>query len=253
MNKSLILLNVLIVSVIALLIGLGILMGRSLLMPGTIELRTNNDMMTTEIFDKRNMQITVVGSSQLDIQPQIAIINLGIVICNPNGEQANQKVNEGILSLNNGLIAIGIQKEKIVPSGFTFYPDNDRDGHNIGYCAANRIDVITDDLTVVGKIIDKSIASGATNVYGVTFNTKDMEAAKRTGIQLAFADSENQANILAQKMGSHLGKIISTSITISGDHYDMFVGYSGGAGAVEPQNHKLTVSITVVYEVESYY
>ena len=232
------------------LLGIGTLIGRSLYEPKTVVLNTTGGSVNSSTkFAQTQNTITVVGHNNPTVSPNVALINLGIEICDPDAEKANQEVNAKLISLTTGLQAIGLDKESIVPSDFTEYPQS-LGAADQQFCAINQVEVTTTKLNEVSNILNQALASGANNVYGVNFTSNDLELATQKGIQLAYQDAENQAQTLAKSMNESIQGIVSSNVDLSGNLLGVFVGYSGGGGAVSPQNNTLTISVTVVYAVE---
>jgi uncharacterized protein len=231
------------------LLGLGILVGRSLYEPKTVVLNTDGEQNSSSTtYTQTENTITVVGESILNVKPEVALINLGIETCDADPRKLNLQINDTVVSLSTALQKAGLDKDSIVPSDFTLYPRYDN-GQIYMYCGTNQVEVTTSNLNQVSSIIDTAIAAGANNVYGVNFTAKNMESIRQQGIQLAFQDAENQAQSLAKSMNVSIHGVVSSNIDLSGALVGAFVGYSGGGGAVEPQDSSLTVRVTVVYSV----
>lgn len=152
-------------------------------------------------------------------------------------------------ALTAGLQAADLDKNSIVPSNFALTPQNDNGLQITSYCATNQVDVTTANLDQVSSILDKAIASGATNVYGINFTAKNEESVSQKGIQLAFQDAEKQTQILAKSMNESIQGVVSSNVNINGYTASPYVGYSGGGGAVTPQNPSFIIQVTVVYAV----
>jgi len=232
------------------LLAMGILIGRSLYEPKTVLLNTNGGQSNSSTnFIQTQSTITVVGVSKLNVKPDIALISLGIEICDPDAGTANQAVNNRLATLSAGLQAAGLDKDSIVPTNFALTPQNYNGQQVTSFCATNQVEVTTIKLDQVSNILDKAIASGATNVYGVNFTAKEVESVSEKGIQLALQDAQNQAQTLAKSMNVSIQGIVSSNVNSNSDQLDTFAGYSGGGGAVTPQNASVNVQVTVVYAV----
>jgi uncharacterized protein YggE len=194
-----------------LLLGIGTLIGRSLYEPKTVVLNTNGEQSNSLTkYSQTQSTIAVVGESKLDVKPEIALINFGL--CDPDAGTANQAVNERLATLIAGLQAAGFDKKSTVPSNFALTPQNYNGLQITSYCATNQVDVTTANLDEVSSILDKAIASGATNVYGINFMAKNEESVSQKGIQLAFQDAENQAQTLAKSMNESIQGVVSSNV-----------------------------------------
>jgi uncharacterized protein YggE len=106
-----------------------------------------------------------------------------------------------------------------------------------GYAARASIRVRVADLKEVGRVIDASLARGATGVDGVFFETSTEAEARRAAIAEAAAAARADAEALARSLGGSLGTIISANTSFSGmdRRRDMVMsrgavnGWAGGA------------------------
>jgi uncharacterized protein YggE len=106
-----------------------------------------------------------------------------------------------------------------------------------GYAARASIRVRVADLKEVGRVIDATLARGATGVDGVFFETSTEAEARRAAIAEAAAAARADAEALARSLGGSLGTIISANTSFSGmdRRRDMLAsrgavnGWAGGA------------------------
>jgi uncharacterized protein YggE len=95
---------------------------------------------------------------------------------------------------------MGMTKDKIETTRVTLQPEFKYDKGNrtlVGYTARHQIKVTIDKLDDVGKIIDISIASGATDINRIIFSLKDETPYKKSALKKAFDDAKAKAEIIA--------------------------------------------------------
>ena len=121
----------------------------------------------------------------------------------------------------------------------------------------NTVDVTMRDITKTGNILDASIAAGANNIYGISFDVQDREAATSSGRDQAMADAQTQAEQLAKAAGATLGAVQSIqyySNSPSQIYYDtkaVPAGIGGGASVpISTGQLTLTVSVNVTYAIK---
>jgi uncharacterized protein YggE len=81
----------------------------------------------------------------------------------------------------------------------------------VGYRATNLIRVESDDLTLVGKIIDTAVAAGANRVENISFELKDNARPRQAAIHLAVQEAYGKALAMAAAMGVQLGGVVEAT------------------------------------------
>jgi uncharacterized protein len=89
------------------------------------------------------------------------------------------------------------------------YAPDARSQRIIGYTATNNIQVTTDNLSLVGKLIDAATAAGANNIFGVSFTLKNPQPAQQQALGLAAKEALAHAAAIAAGLGARTGGVIS--------------------------------------------
>jgi uncharacterized protein YggE len=231
-----------------LLLSAGILIGRSSLEPRTFILQSGADPKNTLQYVRSENTITVVGRSQIVIKPEIAVLMLGVELCDQEAGTANRLVNQRLNALIEDLQKAGISREDITLGSFSLYPTYQYQ-ELTGFCASNRLSVTTQDLKKISALMDSAIEAGATNVYGVSFTVKDTSAAAQEGIRVAFEDAERQASQMATLLHRSVRRAVTVDVKLNGFVVAATAGYRGGGGMSDPQDQSMGVVVTVVYEL----
>lgn len=192
---------------------------------------------------------TFEGRGAVTAKPEIAHLFLGIEICGEAASQANQEVNNRLVTVTAELKKAGVPADGIVPANFSMYPrSSGMDSQTTGFCAANALDVTTDKLNEVSRLLDVAIEAGATNVYGVAFAGKDISQARQEAISRALADAQQQAERLSSLLNRSVGHIVKVEVALQ-DDLSGYTGYSGGGGSVAPQANSIAATVKVVFEL----
>ena len=85
-----------------------------------------------------------------------------------------------------------------------------------GYAARTAIRVRVADLRELGRVIDASLARGATGVDGVFFEASTEDSARREATAEAAATARADAEALARSMGGSLGPMVSATTSFAG-------------------------------------
>jgi hypothetical protein len=121
--------------------------------------------------------------------------------------------------------------------------------------ADNTVYVTIRDISKIGVILDSSVNAGANNIYGITFDVQDKDAAMTMGRDQAMADAQAQAEQLAAAAGVKLGDVQNISYYSNPPtpiYYDSKAAGVGGAAAsvpVSPGQLTMTVSVNVNYGI----
>jgi uncharacterized protein YggE len=232
----------------AVLLGAGILIGRSSTETRAILLPPDADPEQAVEFVRSDNTITVVGKSQVVIEPEIAVLGLGVEICDPEAQAANRKVNQHLETLILEMQQAGVSREDIRLGSFSLYPTY-YDQRLTGFCANNSLSITSKDLDNISALMDSAIEGGATNVYGVTFTVEDTNAAAQDGIRAAFEDAERQAQQMAALLHRTVRRATTVNVQLSAFVVAVKTGYAGGGGMSDAQDQAMGVSVTVVYEL----
>jgi uncharacterized protein len=193
---------------------------------------------------------TFEGHGTVTVKPEIAHLSLGIEICEAAASQANQEVNSRLVTVTAELKKAGVSADSIVPTDFSMYPrSNGNDSLTTSFCAANTLDVTTDKLNDVSRLLDVAIEAGATNVYGVAFTVKDTSKARQEAISLALADAQQQAGRLSGLLNRSVKQIVQVEVSLQDNLSQYYAGYSGGGGSVAPQANSIAATVKAVFEL----
>jgi uncharacterized protein YggE len=204
--------------------------------------------------------ITVVGEGKVNVEPDIARINIGVEVLRPTVREASDANQEIVDSVLAALSAAGIPDEDMQTSNFSVYAE--RYGVNgplaedeVNYRVTNTVNVTVRDLDTVGDILDAAIEAGANNIYGIEFAVDDTTAYASEARAAAVADSNARAEELASLTGVTLGEVLSVSEVIgTATPYNNFraeaVGMGGGGTSIQPGTLELTTQLQIVYAIQ---
>lgn len=161
--------------------------------------------------------LSVNGSGEKSAIPDSAALSVGIITKADNSESA-QKDNAVLTnSVINALKNLGIKSEDIKTGSYSFSPEYSRDEEReiIGYTVTNSLNVHVNELALVSKVIDTSLASGANRVHFSGFTVKDTSALKKGALLAAIADAREKADIIAQGLGKSIIGIKTVTESLS--------------------------------------
>jgi uncharacterized protein YggE len=122
-----------------------------------------------------------------------------------------------------------------------------------GYTASNTVQVTLDDLSLVGKVIDGAMRSGANNIHGVQFSIRDEKPARAQALAQAAQIARAEAEAIAKALGL---RVIRVHGAEEGERQPVFPMQTRMAMAeaaqtpIEPGAIDVRGSVTVTLEVQ---
>jgi uncharacterized protein YggE len=206
--------------------------------------------------------LSVSGSGEAFLAPDIAYIYIGVHTENPTAAEAVSENTSRTEELIQAIQDFGIDPQDIRTTNFSIYPMDRFDpatglpsGEKV-YAVDNTVYVTVRDLTRLGDLLDTAVQAGANTVNSVQFDVADKDAALQEARAEAVKDAQAQAQALAQATGLSLGEIRSISF-FDAQPYPIFDGRGGGGGAavegavpIQPGQLTFTVNVNVTYELK---
>jgi uncharacterized protein YggE len=205
--------------------------------------------------------ISVTGNAEVTLEPDIAYVSIGVHSEAESAKAAVATNNSQTQAVIDAIKAQGVDEKDIKTTNFSVYQSEKYapTGESLGtyFMADNTVNVTVRDIAKIGDILDASISAGANNIYGITFDVEDKEAALASGRDQAMVNAEAQAEKLASAAGVTLGEVQSISYYSSAPvpvYYDskMASGVGGGGQSVpiSPGQLTLSASVSVVYGIK---
>jgi uncharacterized protein YggE len=203
--------------------------------------------------------ISVSGTGQVIISPDIADLRLGVSVTKSTVKAAQASAAEAMTKVIAALKKLGIADADLQTSGLSLQPVYDYSTNTnppklTGYTLSNGVAVTIRDLDKIGDAIDDSLAAGATTLDGVTFRVDDPAKAQQQARQQAMTQARAIADTLATSAGVSITGVASISETSGPTPYPVF--YSGeragaiaadGATPVNIGTNEVTVTVAVSY------
>jgi uncharacterized protein YggE len=171
--------------------------------------------------------ITVVGTGKASGTPDVAHVNVGVEAMGPSLQEVVSDNKTKMAALLAALKAQGIADKDIRTTNYNVYVESPQvpqpmvEGGKAGtstgavtYHVNNQVDVTVRDVAKLGDVLDKAVAAGANNIYGVSFSVDDPTKLQGLARANAIADAKARAQDLAGLTGVTLGDVISVSEVI---------------------------------------
>jgi len=224
-----------------------------------------------------NSTISVTGNGQVNIQPTIAILSIGVDTQNPSAQTAAQQNANVMTNIISALGALGINSSSIQTVSYNIYqqypypvayagagPSINSTAISASYYEVDNqiqvtISVTSQNLaqlgTKVGAAIDAAVAQGANEIYGVQFTASDsaMQLANQQALAAAVQDASGQAKAIASALDVTITGVVSVTTSPLYSPSPIIstpaAQVSSQTPVVAPQSLTVSASVQAVYAI----
>jgi len=213
---------------------------------------------STALGQSQPRTISVTGTSEVFLTPDIAYISIGVHSEAESAKAAFEANNSQTQAVIDAIKGQAVEAKDIQTTNFSIYQNQKYSptGEDLGtyFMTDNTVYVTIRDITKIGDILDASVSAGANNIYGITFDVQDKSSVLASGRDQAVADARSQAEQLVTAIGASLGEVQTISYYSSSPGPYYYDGRGMGGAAVEaasvpisPGQLTLTVSVNISY------
>jgi len=188
--------------------------------------------------------IAVTGTGEVILVPDMAYINVGIHTKADDVSSAVNANNQQAADMTEAIVGMGVEEKDIQTSNFNVYSMNRYDNMSnvIGtsFAVDNTLYIIVRDLPKLSEILDAALGAGANQIYGISFDIADRQAAFDNARDLAIQDAGAKAAAVADTAGVALGKI--RNITVANTSYVQPLAGSGLGGGMASDSTTVPIS-----------
>lgn len=203
-------------------------------------------------------ELAVVGEGKVDVVPDTAMVNVGIVISNASTvEEAQSQINLTNNAIVSAMKNLGISDEDISTSNYSINPDyNYESGKNeiTGYSGNASLTIKVKNLDTLPQVIEQATKNGANQILGTSFVVDKPEEAREEARNKAIKNAKEQAQKLADSLGIRLGKVTNI-VESTGDTIppvfarEQAIGIGGNASPdFEPGTQTITSTVTLYFD-----
>lgn len=162
-----------------------------------------------------NRTLTVNGTGQAVLTPDIAYISIGVRTQDADAANAVADNNSQAQAIASALDDFDIAPEDVQTTNFSIQPqqeyDNDGNLTGITYVVNNTVYVTVRDLDQIGDLLNAVVDAGANTINSIRFDVEDRADALSTARLAAVESARAQAEELAQAAGVELVEVQSIS------------------------------------------
>ena len=165
--------------------------------------------------------ISVVGEGIVLAQPNVARVTLGAEVFDQSLTNAQTEAARRMDAVVARLKADGIADDDIRTVSFNITPQYDQRGDQSqpvlrGYQVQNLVAVRSTNVAGLGPLLDDAVSAGATRIFGISFESDNMEALKSQARDQAMQNATSKAQQLARDAGVSLGRPTSVEESDTG-------------------------------------
>lgn len=200
--------------------------------------------------------ITVTGFGKARANPNRASVSVGVNVADEDITRAVEESNEIIARITEAVKGLGVEEADIQTINFSIWgeeqwdPETGQRKEERLYRIDSTIQINVNDVEKIGELLEVSIASGANNVYGLSFGIQDPSSLAADARVGALDDARQRAEQVAQELGVTLGEVQS-AVEVSGASVMPFfetAGFGMGGGG-EPPISEGSMTVTLSMEV----
>ncbi len=200
--------------------------------------------------------ISVTGIGQVETQPDIAVIVIGVQNQAKTASKALTQNSTQMQAVINAIKLAGVQPADIQTQTVSLQPQYNNQQNNTatnqltGYIANNTVNVKVRNLNDLGSLLDAAVQAGGNNIQNIQFQVSNPAQQLDQARQAAFNDAKQKATQLAQLAGATLGPVSTISETSSQPPQPLASrSFAAAAGAVpiQPGTQNVEVDLSVTW------
>jgi uncharacterized protein YggE len=197
--------------------------------------------------------VTAEGSATVTVAPDSATFSAGVTtqdVLVTAAQSANADAMQAVLA---ALKAQGVAEEDLQTYNYSVNPvyDYSSDSYDPtikGYSVTNTVQVTVRDLYP-----DAAVAAGATETYGIDFQSTQSSAAYDQALKAAVEDALRKASLMAQALERTTGDVLSLTETDTYDYSTRNFAYmaldSASSTPIQSGTLSVTAGVTAVVEL----
>jgi uncharacterized protein len=212
--------------------------------------------------------INISGRAEVSRPPDLAVVRIGAVAQARDARLAQNQVNNTVGRILEALRSLEIPDRDLKTTRLSLTPVyaparpeprgrfEPAEPRIAGYRASNTVEARTQDVRLLGDIIDLAVASGANHIENISFELKDDRAARQEALRRAVAEARGKAEAVSEAMNVSLGSILEVveggvEVIRPPMEFTRMAYAAPEAGApVEPGEIRVEATVTIRFRIE---
>ncbi|MEH7095163.1 SIMPL domain-containing protein [Neobacillus vireti] len=203
--------------------------------------------------------LKVIGEGELFLPPDIASVNLGVVTESKELIPAQQQNSAEVTKVINAIKTLGIPQNLIQTSDYRIDTEYDYEqGKQLfrGYKVTHLLQVKTEELSLVGKVVDTAVQNGANYVSNVQFSLKNKDSYYLHALALALNNASEKAKTIATTIHVTLNptptSVVESSSSVQPIHFQADALAKGFSSTpIEPGQLKVKAVISAEFHYQT--
>lgn len=161
--------------------------------------------------------ITVSGSAQRQVQPDIARITVAVEQRGMELDTVRRQVNETAQRVLRSLQPLRIPERDVDSSAISIRPEFSFERSGVrrfdGYVVTRQFQITLRELSDLGAVIERSLDAGANQISQPAFDHSDRSGIERSVLALAAADARSNAIAAAKGVDMEVGGTLKLFVT----------------------------------------
>jgi uncharacterized protein len=157
--------------------------------------------------------VQATGTATVSVKPDQAQITIGVVTDGATAQEAadrNSTQTESVINALKGVLGSSGTIQTVSYSVNPRYLSGSQQPPVIaGYTASNTVQVISNDLSLIGRLIDTGNQAGANSVGGLSFSLQDPEPTRLQVLSQAAKQARAHADAIAGGLNAKTGAVLS--------------------------------------------
>jgi uncharacterized protein len=163
-------------------------------------------------FDMPQSRITVSGSAEVKVVPDVVYLQLGVETRDVTLESAKRQNDKRIEDVLKFLRKKGVPDKNIQTDFISVEPEFNSEVSRIkptNYVVRKSVEVKLTDLRRFEEIMGGVLDHGITHVHGIDFRTSELRKYRDQARAMAARAAKEKADALASELGARRGKVLS--------------------------------------------
>jgi uncharacterized protein YggE len=199
--------------------------------------------------------VRAVAEGVVSAQPDRAEIDIGVLTQAATAQAAASKNAAATQAVLDRLRKTLGSKADIRTTSYSLNPDYrfDQGKQTLsGYSATNTVEIVSDDLPGIGKVIDAATEGGANQIQQLRFVLKDEKPARAEALRRAAVEARSNAAAMAAALGLKLGRVLMVEQGTGQPSPSprVFAKLATAETPIEPQGVEVRATVTLTIAVE---
>jgi len=206
--------------------------------------------------------VSAEGRGEVRVAPDVALVRIGVQREAAEAGRAQAEASAAMGRVIHVLRQAGLSSERIATESLELAPIHDPEPSGTpspprGFRAVQRvraevpIDAAAGGPERVGRIVDRALAAGASQLEGIQFDVADRGPHRLKALRLAAEDARRSAQAIAEALGRELGPVLVAEeggVSFVGPPSPM-LREAAAPTPVEPGKLELTAAVRVRYRL----